>query len=154
MLGPDPMVRSAELGATAFGCSCLAPPCEPTIRGGIAALTVSSPSSSASHPTPHARPVTLILTTLRSCSLDMFQTASKIVDVFRAVVPTLFGGTIATVPRLAMLFHNDCLYIAHRLVTMCHDVRQRCVLQYWPALGGSPLRGLQSSMLDQLAGRA
>ena len=54
----------------------------------------------------------------------LYHTARDIVDVFRAIVPTLFGGTIATVPRLAMLFHNDCLYVAHRLVAICHEVRK------------------------------
>lgn len=59
-----------------------------------------------------------------SCSMVLYHTARDIVDVFRAIVPTLFGGTIATVPRLAMLFHNDCLYVAHRLVAICHEVRK------------------------------
>jgi hypothetical protein len=47
--------------------------------------------------------------------------------MFRAIVPTLFGPTIATVPRLSMLFHNDCLYIVQYLVSVGHEVRGRCV---------------------------
>ena len=63
----------------------------------------------------------------------LYHTARDVVDVFRAIVPTLFGSTINAVPRLALLFHNDCLYIAHSLVAIGHEFRQR----YGVAVTGS-----------------
>jgi Centromere/kinetochore Zw10 len=41
-----------------------------------------------------------------------------VVELFRAVVPARHGEQIASVPRLAALFHNDCAFLAHHAATV------------------------------------
>jgi hypothetical protein len=59
------------------------------------------------------------------CATLLYDTARDAVDVFRAVLPAMFGPIIKAVPRLAMLFHNDCLYLAQRLGSIAHPFRAR-----------------------------
>lgn len=59
------------------------------------------------------------------CVSVLYDTARDVVDVFRAVVPALFGPIIKSVPRLAMLFHNDCLFLGQRLGSVGQQYRSR-----------------------------
>ena len=42
----------------------------------------------------------------------------------RQVVPQRHSDGLATLPRLAALFHNDCLLLAHAALTLAHGYRQ------------------------------
>merc|ERR1712224_909776 len=57
------------------------------------------------------------------CAVVLYKTARDVVDLFRAVAPVVHKDVFDTVPRKAMLFHNDCLYIAHNLLTMGYSYR-------------------------------
>ncbi|CAM9549596.1 unnamed protein product [Chrysoparadoxa australica] len=56
---------------------------------------------------------------------ELFRASRDMLDLFRAVVPVHHADQITHVPRIAALFHNDCLYIAHHVVTLGHQYRQR-----------------------------
>eukprot|EP00947_MAST-08B_sp_MAST-8B-sp1_P001847 g1847.t1 len=57
-------------------------------------------------------------------SMVYFRTARDVVDLFRAIVPVVRAEQAGSVPRLAMLLHNDAMYIAHHLLTMGHQHRE------------------------------
>jgi centromere/kinetochore protein ZW10 len=44
-------------------------------------------------------------------------------DLFRAIVPTRNKASLAQYPQLCAIFHNDCFYIAHHLLTLGHQFR-------------------------------
>jgi len=45
-------------------------------------------------------------------------------DLFRAIVPTRNKASLAQYPQLCAIFHNDCFYIAHHLLTLGHQFRK------------------------------
>eukprot|EP00898_Chlorokybus_atmophyticus_P000233 jgi/Chlat1/120/Chrsp1S03218 len=49
----------------------------------------------------------------------LYRTARDVFDVFRAVAPIRARSTRhESVPQLPMLFHNDCIYLAHQALTL------------------------------------
>ncbi|CAM9818049.1 unnamed protein product [Ectocarpus sp. 12 AP-2014] len=44
-------------------------------------------------------------------------------DLFRAVVPVQHANALDGVPRIAAVFQNDCLYLAHHMVTLGYEFR-------------------------------
>lgn len=46
------------------------------------------------------------------------------IDLFRAVVPLQHAATLRSVPRLAMLHHNDALYLAHHALLLTLSFRE------------------------------
>jgi hypothetical protein len=54
-----------------------------------------------------------------------YDTARDLFDLYRAVYSAQFVSNLARVDHLAMLFHNDCMYIAHHLLTLGHQYRSR-----------------------------
>lgn len=61
-------------------------------------------------PTPSARALLL--------------TARDVFDLYRAVAPVVHARQIQSAPRLPMLVHNDCLYLAHHALFIAHEHRQ------------------------------
>jgi centromere/kinetochore protein ZW10 len=59
------------------------------------------------------------------CTSVLIHTARDILNLFRALVPTLHAEKLENDPRLAALFHNDCIYIAHHMLTIGHQYRDR-----------------------------
>jgi hypothetical protein len=41
-------------------------------------------------------------------------------DLYCAIIPSFYGQNIGSIPGLAMLHHNDCLYISHHLMLFGH----------------------------------
>ncbi len=52
------------------------------------------------------------------CSQQLYRAARECLDVFRAVIPSLYRKDLYTLPRLAAIFHNDCTYLAHACTTL------------------------------------
>jgi len=48
----------------------------------------------------------------------LFKTSRELFDMFRAVISSRHGISIANIPRCAAIFHNDCDYIAFNLLTL------------------------------------
>jgi len=55
----------------------------------------------------------------------LFRTARELLDLFRAVVPQRHSEALASLPRLAALFHNDCMFLSHASLTLAHPYRSR-----------------------------
>eukprot|EP00742_Colponemidia_sp_Colp-10_P009893 GILJ01010826.1.p1 GENE.GILJ01010826.1~~GILJ01010826.1.p1 ORF type:complete len:743 (-),score=142.94 GILJ01010826.1:136-2364(-) len=58
-------------------------------------------------------------------ALLLYRLSRDIFDLFRALKPSVHASHIENVPHFCMLFHNDCMYIAHHLMTLGHQYRAR-----------------------------
>jgi hypothetical protein len=43
----------------------------------------------------------------------LFRAARELLDLFRAIIPTSHASEIGSLPRMAAVLHNDCVYLAH-----------------------------------------
>ena len=43
----------------------------------------------------------------------LYRASREVLDLFRAMVPTLYASEIGSIPRMAAILHNDCVYLAH-----------------------------------------
>ncbi|PNF35888.1 hypothetical protein B7P43_G08563 [Cryptotermes secundus] len=75
------------------------------------------------------------------CSVRLFCTARNIFELYSAVVPTHHKMFLETIPQQVALFHNNCMYLAHRLVTLGHEYSSR-----FPTV----LRSHTSTFIDQV----
>eukprot|EP00911_Craspedida_sp_UC1_P001656 UC1_evm1s1254 len=76
--------------------------------------------------------VDLVYSTLRDMAspvvtpktaVQMFYGARDVFDLFRALTPVCHKEGLATVPQMAMVFHNDCFYLAHHALSLGHQFR-------------------------------
>jgi hypothetical protein len=77
----------------------------------------------ASPPSPSSRAAAEQL--LATLPWALYRSARDALDLFRALVPALHGPDIASLPRAAAVFHNDCAYLAHRCLTLGLEYRDR-----------------------------
>jgi centromere/kinetochore protein ZW10 len=52
-------------------------------------------------------------TPLAVLSPTLYRAAREILDLFRAIIPATHGNEIASVPRTAAVFHNDCVFFQY-----------------------------------------
>ncbi|KAJ3034442.1 Centromere/kinetochore protein zw10 [Rhizophlyctis rosea] len=52
------------------------------------------------------------------CAKHLYTTTRDILDLFRAVMPIHNTQKFDLIPQMAIIFHNDCMYIAHRLLVL------------------------------------
>ncbi|XP_037604144.1 centromere/kinetochore protein zw10 homolog [Sebastes umbrosus] len=57
------------------------------------------------------------------CALQLFFTVRNIFQLFYDVVPTYHKENLLKFPHLAAIQHNNCMYLAHHLLTLGHHVR-------------------------------
>ena len=55
----------------------------------------------------------------------LYRTARELLDLFRAVIPSVHGNEVSTVPRTAAVLHNDCVYFAHEMLTFGLEYREK-----------------------------
>jgi len=55
----------------------------------------------------------------------LFRSSRELLDLYRATIPTVHGSEIASIPRTAAIFHNDCVFFAHNLLTFGLEYRDR-----------------------------
>ena len=84
----------------------------------------------------------------------LYQSAREVLDLFRAMVPVLYGYEIQNVPRTAAVFHNDCVYLAHHCLTLGLEFRHRLEALHNPkhpsSSSASPGRRASHDSLDLL----
>ncbi len=93
--------------------------------------------------------IQLLYNTLKECSeasspsmaVQLYCSARSMVDLFCAVLPTYHSSTITELPRVAAIQHNNCMYLAHHLITLGH--------QYHAHLP-SPLNSEVATFIDQV----
>jgi len=55
----------------------------------------------------------------------LYRTSRELLDLYRATIPAVHGSEIASIPRTAAIFHNDCVFFAHKLLTLGLEYRDR-----------------------------
>ncbi|XP_065882594.1 centromere/kinetochore protein zw10 homolog [Dysidea avara] len=72
--------------------------------------------------------VNLLYVTLLKCTqssgssaVQLFHTCRDVLDLYCAIVPSCHKTVIAEIPRVAAVHHNNCLYVAHHLLTLGHQ---------------------------------
>ena len=55
-----------------------------------------------------------------STAVQLFHLAKNMVDLFCAVLSSHHSNAIAELPQVAAVQHNNCMYLAHRLITLSH----------------------------------
>ncbi|XP_038075243.1 centromere/kinetochore protein zw10 homolog isoform X2 [Patiria miniata] len=58
------------------------------------------------------------------CAIQLFYTVRNMFEIFCDVVPTYHRDSLQKLPRVCALHHNNCMYIAHHLLTLGHQCRQ------------------------------
>ena len=80
-------------------------------------------------------------TTDPSAAIQLFHLARSMVDLFCAVLSSHHSATIAELPRAAAVQHNNCMYLAHHLITLGHQFHSRLP---------PPLNTQTSTFIDQV----
>uniref|UniRef100_A0A8C9WLX6 Zw10 kinetochore protein n=1 Tax=Scleropages formosus TaxID=113540 RepID=A0A8C9WLX6_SCLFO len=57
------------------------------------------------------------------CAIQLFYTVRNIFQLFYDVVPTYHKENLLKFPHLAAIHHNNCMFIAHHLLTLGHQFR-------------------------------
>ena len=91
----------------------------------------------------------LLYATLKDCceassasmAVQLYCSARSMVDLFCAVLPSYHESAIAELPRVAAIHHNNCMYLAHHLVTLGHQFHSQL-----PA----PLNSEVTTFVDQV----
>ncbi|XP_033112158.1 centromere/kinetochore protein zw10 homolog [Anneissia japonica] len=61
----------------------------------------------------------------QQCATQLFQTTRSMFELYCAVIPTYHKDSLAKFPQLSALHHNNCMYIAHHLLTLGHQYRDQ-----------------------------
>ena len=62
---------------------------------------------------------------LRLLPPTLYRAARETLDVFRAIIPSTLVDEIATVPRVAAVLHNDCVFFAHHCLTLGLEYKEK-----------------------------
>ncbi|EHB00369.1 Ras GTPase-activating-like protein IQGAP2 [Heterocephalus glaber] len=62
-------------------------------------------------------------TSIAQCAVQLFYSVRNIFHLFHDVVPTYHKENLQKLPQLAAIHHNNCMYIAHPLLTLGHQFR-------------------------------
>ncbi len=93
----------------------------------IASLSFDFPSCTISQSVQEF--VYRLYATMRECAnsnnsstaLQLFHLARNMVDLFCAVLSSYHEDAICNLPRVAAIQHNNCMYLAHHLITLGHQ---------------------------------
>ncbi|XP_061819035.1 centromere/kinetochore protein zw10 homolog [Nerophis lumbriciformis] len=77
------------------------------------------------------------------CALQLFFTVRNIFQLFQDVVPTYHKENLLKFPHLAAIQHNNCMYLAHHLLTLGH---------YFRAHLPQPLNQSMATFVDMVPG--
>ncbi|XP_032872042.1 centromere/kinetochore protein zw10 homolog [Amblyraja radiata] len=59
------------------------------------------------------------------CGVQLFYTVRNVVHMFCDVVPTYHKEPLQRLPQLTAIHHNNCMYIAHHLITLAPQFQSR-----------------------------
>jgi len=60
-----------------------------------------------------------------SAAVQLFHTCRDMLDLYCAIVPSCHKKIIVEIPRVAAVHHNNCLYVAHHLLTLGHQFQAK-----------------------------
>mmetsp|Transcript_31881 Transcript_31881/g.48899 ORF Transcript_31881/g.48899 Transcript_31881/m.48899 type:complete len:809 (+) Transcript_31881:105-2531(+) len=55
----------------------------------------------------------------------LYRTAREILDLFRAMIPATHVSEVAQIPRTAAVLHNDCVFFAHKCLTLGLEYKEK-----------------------------
>lgn len=55
----------------------------------------------------------------------LYRAAREVFDLYRAIIPATHGHEIATIPRTTAVLHNDCVYFAHKMLSLGLEYKDR-----------------------------
>eukprot|EP01130_Rhizamoeba_saxonica_P013509 TRINITY_DN5771_c0_g1_i1.p1 TRINITY_DN5771_c0_g1~~TRINITY_DN5771_c0_g1_i1.p1 ORF type:complete len:680 (+),score=144.43 TRINITY_DN5771_c0_g1_i1:3-2042(+) len=55
--------------------------------------------------------------------LILYQTTRDIIEMWMAIMPISHGKKLSTIPQLAIIFHNDCIYFAKKMMVLSNQYR-------------------------------
>lgn len=55
----------------------------------------------------------------------LYRASREVLDLFRAMIPTLYASEIESIPRMAAIMHNDCVYLAHEASLLGAEYKQK-----------------------------
>ncbi len=53
----------------------------------------------------------------------LYRATRELLELFRAIIPAAHGNEISTIPRTAAIHYNDCVYLAHEMLTFGLEFR-------------------------------
>ncbi|XP_024889791.1 centromere/kinetochore protein zw10 homolog [Temnothorax curvispinosus] len=60
-----------------------------------------------------------------ACAVRLFYTCRNVFEMYAGLVPEHHKKFLETIPQQVALFHNNCMYLAHHLLTLAHEYRDR-----------------------------
>lgn len=55
----------------------------------------------------------------------LYKASREMLTLFRAIIPATHGTEIASIPRTAAVFHNDCVFLAHHCLTLGIEFKEQ-----------------------------
>lgn len=60
-----------------------------------------------------------------ACAIRLFYTCRNVFEMYAGLVPEHHRKFLETIPQQVALFHNNCMYLAHHLLTLAHEYRDK-----------------------------
>ncbi|KAM0735806.1 Centromere/kinetochore protein zw10-like protein [Formica fusca] len=60
-----------------------------------------------------------------ACASRLFYTCRNIFEMYVGLVPEHHKKFLETIPQQVALFHNNCMYLAHHLLTLAHEYKDK-----------------------------
>ncbi|KAL0113921.1 hypothetical protein PUN28_011331 [Cardiocondyla obscurior] len=60
-----------------------------------------------------------------ACAIRLFYTCRNVFEMYAGLVPEHHKKFLETIPQQVALFHNNCMYLAHHLLTLAHEYRDK-----------------------------
>ena len=51
-------------------------------------------------------------------SAYLYRASRECLDLYRAIIPSIYQKELYSLPRMAAICHNDCIYLAHKCTTL------------------------------------
>ncbi|KAL7541114.1 hypothetical protein ACHAXR_010645 [Thalassiosira sp. AJA248-18] len=55
----------------------------------------------------------------------LYRTSRELFDLFRAIVPTVYASEVGSIPRMAGVLHNDCVFLAHECLLLGAEYKSK-----------------------------
>ncbi|XP_071454519.1 centromere/kinetochore protein zw10 homolog [Hetaerina americana] len=59
------------------------------------------------------------------CSARLFHTARNVIELYCSIMPLHHKEFLENIPQQSAIFHNNCMYLAHHLLTLGHEYQDR-----------------------------
>ncbi|XP_071865112.1 zeste-white 10 kinetochore protein [Bombus fervidus] len=60
-----------------------------------------------------------------TCAMQLFYTCRNVFEMYAGLVPEHHRKFLETIPQQVAMFHNNCMYLAHHLLTLGHEYRDK-----------------------------